>query len=203
MLIETLRPATVAAILLAVLPSSRSDAQETNDASGRALYARLGCETCHGAAGLGTAAGPSLSTGALSLPDFNASVRRPTGTMPPYSTEDLSARDLRDLYAYLNLQDSPRAPGGRVDVGARLYRRTGCYECHSNEAQGGAQGPRLGPDPVTLAMFIWYVRYPTGSMPPYTTKVLSDRDLADIYAFVEARPQPPAAASIPLLAPKH
>ena len=38
-------------------------------------------------------------------------------------------------------------------------------------------------------------------MPPYTAVVLSDQDLADIYAFLEARPKPPAVNSIPLLAP--
>ena len=38
-------------------------------------------------------------------------------------------------------------------------------------------------------------------MPPYTAAVLSNQDLADIYAFLAARPQPPALSSIPLLAP--
>jgi len=36
-------------------------------------------------------------------------------------------------------------------------------------------------------------------MPPYTSKVVSDADLADIYAFLQARPQPPALDSIQLL----
>jgi hypothetical protein len=31
-------------------------------------------------------------------------------------------------------------------------------------------------------------------MPPYTTRVLSDADLADIYAFVASRPKPGQAA---------
>jgi hypothetical protein len=38
-------------------------------------------------------------------------------------------------------------------------------------------------------------------MPPYTEKVLSAQDMADIYAFVRARPRPPAVSAIPLLAP--
>jgi hypothetical protein len=37
-------------------------------------------------------------------------------------------------------------------------------------------------------------------MPPYTTKVLPDQDLADIYAFLLSVPPPPALDSIPLLA---
>jgi ubiquinol-cytochrome c reductase cytochrome c subunit len=36
-------------------------------------------------------------------------------------------------------------------------------------------------------------------MPPYTAKVLSDADLADIYAFLQSVPAPPKVDSIPLL----
>jgi len=36
-------------------------------------------------------------------------------------------------------------------------------------------------------------------MPPYTSKVLSDAELADIYAFVQAAPLPPKVDSNPLL----
>jgi hypothetical protein len=36
-------------------------------------------------------------------------------------------------------------------------------------------------------------------MPPYTAKVLSGSELADIYAFLQSRPQPPALDSVPLL----
>jgi cytochrome c1 len=44
-----------------------------------------------------------------------------------------------------------------------------------------------------------YVRKPLGEMPPYTAKVVSDQELADIYAFLQSRPRPPAAKSSPLL----
>jgi hypothetical protein len=36
-------------------------------------------------------------------------------------------------------------------------------------------------------------------MPPYTTKVLNDADLGDIYAFLQAQPQPLDVDRIPLL----
>ena len=88
-----------------------------------------------------------------------------------------------------------------VDAGAALYKKKGCYECHVNDAQGGPQGPRIGPNPIPLPRFTTYVRNPTGDMPPFTTKVLSDEELADIYAFLQARPQPKPVNSIPLLAP--
>ena len=37
-------------------------------------------------------------------------------------------------------------------------------------------------------------------MPPYTAKVVSDQELADIYAFLLTIPTPPAANTIPILA---
>ena len=87
------------------------------------------------------------------------------------------------------------------DAGAALYKKNGCYECHVNDAQGGPQGPRLGPNPIPFARFQTYVRNPTGDMPPFTAKVISDQDLASIYAFLQSRPMPPPVRDIPLLAP--
>jgi mono/diheme cytochrome c family protein len=92
------------------------------------------------------------------------------------------------------------ASGGNAENGKRVFTKYGCYECHGREGQGATTtGPRLGPDPVPLDAFTSYVRKPTGEMPPYTAKVVSDQDLADIYAFLQARPHPPAAKTIPLL----
>ena len=92
----------------------------------------------------------------------------------------------------------PAAPAGNAEQGKKLYVSYGCYQCHGYEAQGSnATGPRLGPRPIAFAAFSRYVRQPTGQMPPYTTKVVSDADMANIYAFVSARPAP--VANIPLL----
>lgn len=91
-------------------------------------------------------------------------------------------------------------PSGNADAGRKLFVSYGCYQCHGYEAQGSsATGPRLGPRPIAWAAFSKYVRQPTGQMPPYTAKVVSDADLANIYAFVQSRPAPPALDSIPLL----
>jgi ubiquinol-cytochrome c reductase cytochrome c subunit len=93
---------------------------------------------------------------------------------------------------------SNTAPPGNAETGKKLYVSYGCYQCHGHEAQGSnATGPRLGPRPIAYAAFSRYVRQPTNQMPPYTTKVVSDADLANIYAFVAARPAP--ASNIPLL----
>ena len=92
------------------------------------------------------------------------------------------------------------APAGNADAGKKLFVADGCYQCHGYEAQGSsATGPRLGPRPIAFAAFSRYVRQPTGQMPPYTAKVVSDADLANIYAFVQSRAEP--SKDIPLLKP--
>ena len=97
-------------------------------------------------------------------------------------------------------QPQAAAPAGKVENGGVLYKKVGCYQCHANEAQGGLSGPRIGPNLIPYARFSQYTRRPTGDMPPYTTKVLSDQDIADIYAWVNARPKPPAVETLPQLA---
>lgn len=94
---------------------------------------------------------------------------------------------------------APQAPAGNADKGKQLFANYGCYQCHGREAQGGAAGPRIGPNPIPLAAVLRYVRQPAGQMPPFTEKVVSDADLADIYAFLQSRAQPKPAREIPLL----
>jgi ubiquinol-cytochrome c reductase cytochrome c subunit len=92
------------------------------------------------------------------------------------------------------------APTGDANNGKKLFAADGCYQCHGYEAQGAAPtGPRLGPKPIAFTQFQKYVRRPTGQMPPYTAKSIPDKDLADIYAFLQSLPAPPASDSIPLL----
>ena len=196
------------------IATPRAQAQQAaqgnaSGATGRALYTKIGCDTCHGPDGRGAAAGPRLAAGALPLPAFIAYVRKPAGSMPPHGAQVVSDRSLADIYAFLQAaspaqqpgQAAASAPAGRVEAGSAIYRRVGCFQCHVNEAQGGANGPRLGPDPIPFARFAQYVRNPAGEMPPYTERVLSNQDLADIYAFLQARPRPPALNTIPELAP--
>jgi mono/diheme cytochrome c family protein len=52
-----------------------------------------------------------------------------------------------------------------------------------------------------LPRFTTYVRNPSGEMPPFSERVLSKQDLEDIYAFLQARPQPKPVSTLPLLAP--
>ena len=89
-------------------------------------------------------------------------------------------------------------PKGNAQNGKKLYNDTGCWQCHGYSGQGGA-APKIAPDPTPYQRFAQYIRKPSGSMPPYTTKVLPDSNLADIYAFLLTIPKPPDPKDIPLL----
>lgn len=94
----------------------------------------------------------------------------------------------------------PGEPTGNAEKGKQLYSKFGCYQCHGLQGQGSsATGPRLGPSPISFAAFAEYCRTPKGEMPPYTAKVVSDQDLADMHAFLKSLPRPAPVDSIPLL----
>jgi mono/diheme cytochrome c family protein len=87
------------------------------------------------------------------------------------------------------------AAAGNSDNGKRIFVKYGCAECHGREGQGSPlAGPRIGPNPLALTAFVRYIRTPTGQMPPYTEKVVTDRELTDMRAFLQSRLRPPAAA---------
>jgi mono/diheme cytochrome c family protein len=92
---------------------------------------------------------------------------------------------------------TPAAPAGNAETGAKLWKSVGCWQCHGYEAQGGAAGPRLSARNLPWAGFSAYVRRPTNQMPLYTEKVLPNADLAHLLAFVNSRPAPPQ--NIPIL----
>lgn len=94
-------------------------------------------------------------------------------------------------------------PTGNAQNGKKIFNTVGCFECHNYEALGGAgTGPRLAGDPITYSAFLNQLRHPASQMPPYTEKVLSDAQAADIYSYLHSIPKPPPASSIPLLQEK-
>jgi len=90
---------------------------------------------------------------------------------------------------------------GNAQNGNRVYASDGCYDCHGRVGQGSQStaAPRIGPPALTIDIFARYIHAPTGNMPPYTTKVVSDQEIADIYAFLKSVPTTPQAKEIPLL----
>ncbi len=98
-------------------------------------------------------------------------------------------------------EKSEVTPAGNAESGKKIFTKDGCYECHGREGQGAAQGagPRIGPPQLSFEAFTKYVHQPTGQMPPYTSKVISDQELTDIYAYLQSRPKATPSKDIPLL----
>jgi hypothetical protein len=66
-----------------------------------------------------------------------------------------------------------------AEHGKTAFIQNGCWQCHGMVGQGSTNR----------------------AMPPFSEKILSDGDLADIYAYLQSIPPPPDVASIPLLMP--
>ena len=92
--------------------------------------------------------------------------------------------------------------GTAADVanGKELYAKYTCYGCHGFSGQNGP-GSRLVPMRMSQTGFTGYVRRPPRPklMPSYSTKVLSDAQLGDIFAYLRTLPDAPQAKDIPLL----
>jgi mono/diheme cytochrome c family protein len=93
------------------------------------------------------------------------------------------------------------APGqdltGNAAKGKELFFNYNCYSCHGFSGQNGP-GNRLVPMKMPQAAFMAYVRKPN-RMPTYSSKVISDQQLADIWAHIKSLPDAPAPKDIPLL----
>ncbi|HEV3329530.1 MAG TPA: cytochrome c [Bryobacteraceae bacterium] len=92
-----------------------------------------------------------------------------------------------------------QSTSGDAKAGKDLFVKYSCYACHGFSGQNGP-GARLVPMKMTSTGFIGYVRSPrTRQMPSYSTKVLPDGQLGDIYAYIKTLPDSPAANSISAL----
>jgi mono/diheme cytochrome c family protein len=111
------------------------------------------------------------------------------------------------LYGTVAAQTS--APSGDPKHGQAVFVAEGCYECHGFQGEGngkrgvggggGDVGPAIAPKPPAYSAFIKQLREPRQIMPPYSANILSDRDAADIYAYLSSIPETKSPASIPLL----
>ena len=87
-------------------------------------------------------------------------------------------------------QDAPR---GDAAEGKRFYLATGCYLCHGRSGQGGAlngPAPVLAKTAMPFDGFKSQLCQPVSDMPAYSEAVMSDKQIADIYAFLQTVPGP-------------
>jgi mono/diheme cytochrome c family protein len=131
---------------------------------GKALYARLGCDKCHGPEGAGD--GPSGKTlkDSLGHPLPPRDLKREKlrrgetlaevvhalqtgldGTPMPSFTDGLSNDQVWDLARYVqSLQEpDPPLPQDLVARGRQVVERYHCSACHTIEGRGGRVGPSL------------------------------------------------------------
>jgi mono/diheme cytochrome c family protein len=105
------------------------------------------------------------------------------------------------LVATAHAQGAPQKPAttGNAVRGKQLYLEYSCYACHGYNAQTG-NGQRLLPPRLTEQVFKLYIRAPrTPQMPAYSTKLISDAEAADIYAYILSLPREPDLKDVPLL----
>ena len=94
------------------------------------------------------------------------------------------------------------APSGDAAKGKAVFLQQGCFTCHGRSGQGGAYSgpaPILAQTAMPIEGFKAQIRNPVNDMPAYSDAVLSDKDIADIYAFVKSLPGPRSPKDIPIL----
>jgi mono/diheme cytochrome c family protein len=94
------------------------------------------------------------------------------------------------------------APNGEIANGKRLYLADRCFTCHGRVGQGGAYNtpaPILAHTMLPFEAFKGQIRDPINDMPAFPPAILSDKDIADIYAFVQSLPGPGSPKDFPIL----
>jgi ubiquinol-cytochrome c reductase cytochrome c subunit len=86
-----------------------------------------------------------------------------------------------------------------AEKGRQLFLKNGCWQCHGERGQGGVTGRTLAPDPIPFEALKTFVRTTDRAMPAYREQILSDDDLAEIYAYLQSIPKTPDPKNIPLL----
>jgi mono/diheme cytochrome c family protein len=86
-----------------------------------------------------------------------------------------------------------------AEKGKAAFVQHGCWQCHAFQGQGGVTGPKLAPDPIAFEAFQAFLRASDRNMPPYPEAILSNDDLADIYAYLQSIPKTADYKTIPLL----
>jgi mono/diheme cytochrome c family protein len=91
---------------------------------------------------------------------------------------------------------------GDAANGKRVYLADGCFMCHGRAGQGGAMNypaPAIAKLEMPVESFVSFLRDAPNDMPAYSTDVLSDKDAADIHAFLQSLPGRKPAKEFPLL----
>ena len=116
----------------------------------------------------------------------------------------MRARFARLIAAACAVAGAAWAQDGSGDAanGKRVYLTDGCFTCHGRSGQGGAMNypaPALAQTEMPVEAFVAFLREAPNDMPAYSADVLSDKDAADIHAFLRSLPGRKPARDFPLL----
>jgi len=93
-------------------------------------------------------------------------------------------------------------PPGNPANGKQVYLKLRCFTCHGRVGQGGGFNypvPSLAALELPVEAFQAFLREPPNDMPAFSTAVLSDKDAADMWAWLHALPGRKPAKDFPLL----
>jgi len=89
------------------------------------------------------------------------------------------------------------APAGDAKTGLANFQKYGCYTCHGIVGQGTLRdGPHINAAAIGFPALLAQLRTPRYEMPAYTEVQISDRSVADIYAYLTTLPKAPDAKTI-------
>ena len=89
------------------------------------------------------------------------------------------------------------SPAGDAKAGLAAFQKYGCYTCHGIIGQGTLRdGPHLNAAALGYPALLAQLRTPRYEMPAYTEVQISDKGVADIFAYLTTLPKPPDVKSI-------
>ncbi|HKH25939.1 MAG TPA: c-type cytochrome [Acidimicrobiia bacterium] len=192
----------------------RRDAGGGNIERGRRLFL-VGCASCHGQSGEGTAQGPDLRGVGAASADFQLSTGRMPNTAPDRQSvtkrSPYTRREIDDLVAYVaSLGPGPPIPDvndppGDLQEGGELYLDN-CAACHSASGNGGALS--VGRDAPTVHGATQVevgeaIRTGPGNMPVFGPGTFTRQQVNSIVRYVEylKKPEDPGGLSLGLVGP--
>ena len=91
---------------------------------------------------------------------------------------------------------------GDAANGKLIYAKMRCFTCHGRAGQGGAfnyPAPALAALELPVEAFQAFLREPANDMPAYSTALLSDKEAADMWAWLHSLPGRKPAKDFPML----
>ena len=190
----------VTLLVLLVLQTDRAAAQIADPEAGAQQFRAKLCRNCHGDDDHAEGAfGPDLAGGrGLTLEQFRHAIRKPWGVMLTYTEEQLSDRQVADIYAYVQTKPKVTSPGEwhwpaapeSAPLGQRLYLNTvGCGQCHEPEnGYGrmwlGEHAKEVDFDYFAKQIYEHTEKYPRGGMGNYSRMRLPESVLREIYQWM-------------------